>query len=608
VEGFVRRYPDRALAPVAEEHGRELRAECFEEPVETEREVEIGEHDTMTVAEVAERRALPWCEVLGEYLRWHERYRGMRMKMARGRRGTPEYESFEVPLDNSFTQEYARGEFARLKALERETCGGERPSGEYELGRFEEPATAIMTRSASGEGLAPAAHLEALVGSWTPVRRSLRYHLEDRLGLEPGEDYVWWRQGEQHPGGGYGANVGLGHEHVALFVDLSALDGGTEVVDHALRRVVEKHVEECGPAEADAHGDGAVSVSRVGEGDGEVGSAASYVAEYVGVNTDTDPLERSLDRLMWESVMWATATRKASRSNPANAAVRADRCRQEFEDPEARQSHDHGEEIVRSDRPGVEFECAECGSPWRIDQEPGTLVRARLAAEEARLLSSVVESRDSGGFNGSLSGGEAGGSARSRWESARAAASVGCEPVERECGHPEGSNRCPLCAESVGAVSASVPIPSEAGPPSDGGGVVRDGFERPAEWRAESVVVDGEEYPVEESSGGVATERVVVRGAGAIPADRLIAPDKLRDPDPPVDPTEYPPPELIEQQLAEVHRGDPVTPKEWPEDWHEQRYGGGEAVGPGDGPEGIAEAVDVLELEASPEEILEAVR
>jgi hypothetical protein len=70
----------------------------------------------------------------------------------------------------------------------------------------------------------------------------------------------------------------------------------------------------------------------------------------------------------------------------------------------------------------------------------------------------------------------------------------------------------------------------------------------------------------------------------------LIPPDELRTPNPSVDPTEFPPPELIEKQLGEIHRGDPLTPKEWREDWHARRYD--------DDPEADGGGVEEVDVEA----------
>ncbi|WP_435187001.1 hypothetical protein, partial [Halobellus sp. EA9] len=111
-----------------------------------------------------------------------------------------------------------------------------------------------------------------------------------------------------------------------------------------------------------------------------------------------------------------------------------------------------------------------------------------------------------------------------------------------------------------------------------------ESFERPPEWRPEAVVQkrSGEETEIG-TPGGVDYGEVVVEGHDAIPPEKMIPPRLLRCADPMerhgIDPTECPPPELIERQMAEVHDsvasgGDArITAKQWDEDWHAKRFG-----------------------------------
>ncbi|WP_222927978.1 hypothetical protein, partial [Colwellia ponticola] len=174
--------------------------------------------------------------------------------------------------------------------------------------------------------------------------------------------------------------------------------------------------------------------------------------------------------------------------------------------------------------------------------------------------------------------GDARPSLASLWPSARAGGRVGAETRERECHHADGAAECPLCCPPGETVDAGTPIPESAEAPP--GEEVRDGFERPPEWEAEAVVqkATGEES-VLGSPGGVDYGEVVVEGVDAIPPEKLIPPAELRTPNPSVDPTEYPPPELIERQLSEIHRGEPVSAKRWSDDWHAERYGDDDADG-----------------------------
>jgi hypothetical protein len=386
-------------------------------------------------------------------------------------------------------------------------------------------------------------------------------------------EYAWWWQSEPHPGGG--AASGYSHSHPVVILDGAAADAALEELDaETFRPVVAKHLSECEAAGPEAHRlADAVTVNRPGE----IEDFASYVSEYLAVDPDDDLLERSPEYIMWAASQWATTTQKYSKSATATAAIDADRCHQEYVDDDAAQDADHGERVVQSHRRGVEYECAECGSAFGVDQSPDTLVEARregAGAAEVRTDGGTAEAEgdaDSDDTQPSLA---------SLWPSARGGGRVGAETRERECHHEEGAAECPLCCPEGETVDAGTPIPESAEAPP--GEEIRDGFERAPEWEAEAVVqkATGEES-VLGSPGGVDYGEVVVEGVDAIPPEKLIPPAKLRTPNPSVDPTEYPPPELIEQQLAEIHRGDPVTAKRWSEDWHAERYGVDDADGSG---------------------------
>jgi hypothetical protein len=537
VQEALKKYPDRMFAPVSVSHGRKLREEALAEPELVERSVATGDGQTKIVADVASRGALPWVAVLEEFLSFYESYRDAWLKL---QKGTVDPEEFEIPLDTSWSREANDREYARWKGLTRETCGGERPSGEHTSGRFAVPAVGMLTFSSSsttreGEPRSPVDHDRELVESWggsDGIKRSVEYVMGERLGLDR-SSYVWRKQAEPHTskraGEGYGKAAGYSHHHVVLIFDAAEIepelpvDGegrpAAEVLEQELRRPIEKHVEECGRAGESAHGSDAVTVGYVGDDD--VKNPAQYAAKYVAVDTEHDLLERPVEYLMWASVQWASSTRKFTQSNRASAAIAADSCKQEYESDDSYQHRAHGEKVVRSDRPGVEFECMECGSPWGIEQDAETVTEA------------VMENRSS---DDDL---DADASLAELWPSADAAARVG-EPVHE---------------------------------PGEDVEVERESFERERSWRPVSIRRGEEEYLIGGAGGSVYGE-VVVEGADAIPPEKLIPPDELRTPSPDVDPTKYPPPELIEQQLGEIHRGDMLTPKEWPVDWHDQRYGG----------------------------------
>jgi len=593
-------YPERVWSPVSTTHRRKLRQEALAEAETVGREVATGEGETTTVEETVSRSALPWLAVVEEFLRDYEGYRDRYLRMGKGRPDAPEREEFLVPMNNSFAPEYQKTQYARLKALKRQLIGEsaeESPTGEAFGGAFDEPVTVLFGLTASstteGDGFRPPTdHDREIRDAWggsDGVRRTLRYVLQDKLGLESSE-YAWWWQSEPHPGGG--AASGYSHSHPVVILDAAGVEIGGGVTAETFRPVVAKHLAECEAAGADAHRlDDAVTVRDADD----ITDFAGYVSEYLAVSPDDDLLERSPEYILWAASQWATTTQKYSKSRTATAAIDADRCHQEYVDDDARQEYDHGERIVRSDRQHVEYECAECGSEFGVDQSAATLVAARRGGACA------AEVRADGGTPNDADGGsgEARPSLAELWPSADGGGRVGAPTRKRECDHEEGAAECPLCCPEGETVAASTPIPSTAtAPPAE---EIREGFDRAPTWEAEAVVQasTGEES-VLGSPGGVDYGEVVVEGVDAIPPEKLIPPAELRTPNPSVDPTEYPPPELIERQLAEVHRGEPVTAKRWSDDWHRERYGGGVEQGGGDGAEEFDRAAVRRYAENSP--------
>lgn len=594
VNGILAAYPERTMRPVSETHGQKLREEALYDPETVEREVDVGGGESMMVSDEVERPARCLADVLERFLEDHERYRDMKLRMVRGRSDKGDREEFLVDLENSFSSGYQEKQYARLKALERMLIGEpgeESPTGEEYPGMFEESVTVLFGLTASslrgGDFVPIVDHDRSIREAWSGsdgVRRTLRYVLQDKLGLDS-SDYAWWFQSEPHPGGGDAA--GYSHAHPVVVLDAAAADVSLDELDaETFRPVVAKHVSECEGAEWDAHRvrkESEKSAVKVKKPD-EIQSLAGYLSEYIGVDPGTDLMERSDEYLMYSASQWASSTQKYSKSRTATAAIDADRCHQEYADDEAGQEFDHGEKVVRSDRPGVEYECAGCGSEFCVDQSPDTLVEARRVSDggvggsserepvvrevdfehsEVVEVSVRSEASESGGVPETL---------RGKWPSADEAASVGGSTVERECEHTDGSAECPLCCPDGERVDASVSIPPGAEPPESVPYEV-ESFGRVPQWNAEAVVWEwSDEEKIIDRPGGAVYEEVVVEGADAIPPEKLIPPDKLRTPEPDVDPTEYPPPELIERQLAEVHHGDRITAKTWPDDWHEQRY------------------------------------
>lgn len=478
VREFLDEFGERAHIPMSQEHGRELRPGAFEEETQVSKYVmESGE--TEEVEEVVERRAVPWWQTVANMLEWHADYHRSRLRLEYGEESDPTHEVLDVDLENSWFAAYQDKERAKLKALERETVGfetceecetrycqdTEEHDTEHVAGRFEEPIVALTGRTASGAGRPPVDHARAIAEAWSNggVRRSLRYVLETKLGLE-NDEWVRWTQGEPHPG--EGENQGYHHAHDIVILDGAAASG--EVTAATFKPVIDSHVaevEHAGPrahdldASAEEWENGDVETVSVKHVEGEIEeSVASYAAAYLA-NESLDLLERSPEYLAWAASMWATETQKGIKSDSANHAIKADKCKHEHATGE--KETEHGERVVRRDiRGGSQIVCASCGSPWGIDQSQ-TLASARMdtaevAADGGREESQTREESAEEGL-------------RDRWPSARSAAVVETRPGEHE-----------------------------------GVDVVTAGFKRPPDWSAKAIIRDGEELP---ASGGTSNRK-----------------------------------------------------------------------------------------------------
>jgi len=323
--------------------------------------------------------------------------------------------------------------------------------------------------------------------------------LEDKLGLDS-DEYAWWWQAEPHPGDGPAA--GYSHSHPVVVLDAAATDVPADSLTAAtFVPVVRRHVDECDGAAWSAHEitDGDDSAVSVRDGD-DIDDFAGYVAEYLSLGPESDLLERSDEYLLWAASQWATATQKYSKSQAASAAIDADKCEQQWLDPEAEQEHRHGERVrpasdAKQQR-GVRWVCSECGSHHGINQSEESLARMRIDAHETAATPSVAT--DGGTAMEPATDSDAAHSdddsdglppLSERWPSATAAASVGSPTRQRQCDHAE-PDTCPLCATETESpnhtVSGETPIPDSAtAPPADGHAV---GFERQPQWRADAIV------------------------------------------------------------------------------------------------------------------------
>jgi hypothetical protein len=195
-----------------------------------------------------------------------------------------------------FAPEYSEKQYAKLKDLERGLAD--------EYGK--RLHTAMLTFTASGDGIAPADHLDELDSSWSAVTRSLRRVLDGRR-------YERLAILEPHPGNG--TNNGYLHIHMAVFVD-------GPVSASTFQPVLDAHVRNCDRADRDAHGVDDVQVRHTGgdrdRGDDEsLDELAIYLAEYLGTYGDDDPLDAPEHVQAANALLWATEKRRWRPSNGA---------------------------------------------------------------------------------------------------------------------------------------------------------------------------------------------------------------------------------------------------------------------------------------------------
>jgi DNA-directed RNA polymerase subunit RPC12/RpoP len=496
VAEFYEEYPERAQLPLAGSDGVRLRREFVEE--EYEEWAAASEQPFEAVAKGEQRtavEAVTWGEAVERALTRYEETRQTTVNLERGRPSDFDYAEHSVQAQTRWFADYQKSYFAQLKAWMRELTGGERPSGGSTEGIYENPYIVLITRSASsvpeGERLPPVEHARAIQESWEPVYHTLRNTVRS-LGFESGE-WQYERRAEAHTGErGGGVNHCFGHGHTVMVVD-------GEIEESDLAPVVEKHVEECGPAGPDAHEVGeAIEVFQPEE----VEDVAAYVASYTGIKP-SGLLERETEYVAWAAAMDAGNIRTKSRSDAARQAASADKCKQRFESDQADQERGHGEKVVRAvSTARHEYECAECGSPHEIAQDT-TLTAHRTESGETAVAD--------GGRDFEA---ERRNALRGQWEDARGAASVGETPTRLE-------RREKIEAEVLRRPSASAAeILGRLGLPASCGEFVEEvragvdrsevvGFERAPSWHVKSVTVGEEEYP---ASAGNGVEMVATDG------------------------------------------------------------------------------------------------
>ena len=515
ISDFYAEFSDLAALPISHEPGTSLRREYVVENWSSWESEPTTEYEDAVSGESRESvKPLSWGRAVETLLESYEDTRQTTVNLEKGVPSDPEYTEWSVEAETRWMASYQRTYYAQLEAWMRELTGGERPSGGETEGTFDDPHVVLLTRSASSkpsdDRLAPADHWNSIGDVWSgAVYDTLRNVLRSK-GYNIGDDWQYERRLEPHTskrGDGRGVNQCYCHEHVVIVVD-------GEVEPEQFRPVMEKHVEACEYAAMDAHrnvpcpdhadGNGwndavggcsdcqtSVVVHQPDELDANV---AQYVASYAGIEP-TGLLERPTDYIAWAAVMDATNTRTKSRSDAAKHAAKADACKQRAESPKSEQESDHGSSVVRSTRRGYDYECKHCGSPHGIDQSPETLTAARRDGTPVAADGGIDRTEE----------------LRSRWQDARAAASVGesrerCRQRRRVetyiSNHPDVSN-----AEILQQLRQDLPDDLDAArslitevragvDPSE-----PVGFERVPQWRVKSVEIRDEEYPASAGNG-----------------------------------------------------------------------------------------------------------
>lgn len=504
VAEFEGKYPELAALPLSRRDGSSLRRDfaVVEEEMWMENQPEDEMRPAATGSEVVDVKPVKWRDAVRELLESHKEKLETSIHLERGQPDNPHHAEHDVSAESRWMESYQKEYFAELNGWLRELTGGERPSGGETNGIFDDPKISFLSLTASafpGERrLSPVDHLNELREAWESVYHQLRNTLRSK-GYELGEDWQFWVVWEPHTGkrGSKGTNRCYPHFHPIVVVD-------GEVSASDFRPVIEKHVEECGPAGREAHDLGREDLGRTVEVEDpeEIEDLTAYVADYAAIDP-VDLFERSPEFIGYAALMTAANARSITRSDPANAAASADQCKQRYESERSVQGKDHGEAVVRSDRAGCRVECALCGSPHEIDQDK------TLSAH--RLENDSIDA--SGGREADL---------RARWSDATAAASMGDKPERVESrgliqsyiednpeasqgeilarlGHklPEYREAVRLIEEVREGIDRSEPV----------------GFERLPEWRITEVSVGDESYPAN-GGGGVDMVEVQYPGRG----------------------------------------------------------------------------------------------
>jgi len=394
VAEFAAAYPDLARQPLTETHGRRLR-EVLTDPEFVDRWVEPESEfeNPFKVVEERRRPSVTWLHAVARFLEAHSDYEGLYGRFEPVDDGDDS--EFRVDFEDAWGPSYMDTEYARAKALDRQVSGGQLPTGGEIPSQWSNPATCMLTLTASARQLLAVDFLDAVHDSFTKdgVRDTLRNTMEHHLGLDA-DQWGYWLQAEPHgagksadPGENPGVNACYTHIHVAVYFDASPLLGDLagdaydadsktharwESIGSEFERVIDKHLDACDPAGRWGHNyekidsyvlddDGCISLNP------EVENLGSYLAAYLG-GYKGDLFERSIEYIAWGAIYWATARQRTTRSQRVNHAIKADACQQRAESHHADQSVDHGDRVEWNSHHGPDVVCSCCGSGWNVDQ------------------------------------------------------------------------------------------------------------------------------------------------------------------------------------------------------------------------------------------------
>lgn len=298
--------------------------------------------------------------VLKEFLEWYIEQEESQLVFE-----SPEGEEVTAPVPNSYSDEYGRQHYGRLKDIERAS-----------LEEAETLHTVMLSLTASttkenGQQRPLGDHLQGIQDSWSPyVRRELQRVLSregfDRYERELDYDLVnglgwlfdegpakWWEYATViEPHGGGGDATGYGHFHVGVFLS-------HPVGEETFHPVVEKHIEKCEYAGREAHDLGAedpeerpislneVDPETVAEGE-EIGNLGSYLSEYIG-GFSGELEERPLYELVFQATCWAQGRQRVRYSRGANKLAEQGRAIRAA----------NGETTIPSPEPGWSVEAIE---------------------------------------------------------------------------------------------------------------------------------------------------------------------------------------------------------------------------------------------------------